>query len=53
MMKEAAERTATSAGDGTTTSIVLTRALVRAGMHMIEDNAQKTDILRDLMSETD
>lgn len=28
MMKEAAERTATSAGDGTTTAIVLTEGLV-------------------------
>ena len=32
MMKEAAERTATSAGDGTTTAIVLTEALVTSGM---------------------
>lgn len=31
MMKEAAERTATSAGDGTTTAIVLTEALVSSG----------------------
>jgi|TARA_R110000796_G_scaffold3472_7_gene13553 chaperonin GroEL len=53
MMKEAAERTATSAGDGTTTSIVLTRALVRAGMDFISTNAEKTDVLRDLMAETD
>lgn len=53
MMKEAAERTATTAGDGTTTSIVLTRALVRAGMDYIASNAEKTDVLRDLMAETD
>jgi chaperonin GroEL len=32
MMKEAADKTATSAGDGTTTAIVLTEALVLAGL---------------------
>ena len=32
MMKEAANKTATVAGDGTTTAIVLTEALVTSGM---------------------
>ena len=50
MMKEAAERTATSAGDGTTTAIVLTEALVKAGAELIKDN--KTEVLRDLVSQT-
>ncbi len=47
MMKEASDRTATSAGDGTTTAIVLTEALVLSGMNMIEGN--KTQVLRDLV----
>jgi len=49
MMKEAADRTATSAGDGTTTSIVLTRALVEAGMKYIDKD--KTQVLRDMHEE--
>ena len=47
MMKEASDRTATSAGDGTTTAIVLTESLVLSGMTMIEGN--KTQVLRDLV----
>lgn len=38
MMKEAADKTATNAGDGTTTSIVLTEALVASGMQMLNEN---------------
>ena len=38
MMKEAAERTATSAGDGTTTAIVLTEGLVKSAVEMLEEN---------------
>ena len=38
MVKEAADRTATSAGDGTTTAIVLTEAIVLEGMQLIEEN---------------
>ena len=48
IMKEAAERTATTAGDGTTTSIVLTRALVEAGLEHIGPNDDKTEVLREL-----
>lgn len=51
IMKEAADRTATSAGDGTTTSIVLARALVKAGYNHILDN-ERTEVLRDLREET-
>jgi len=36
MMKEAADRTATSAGDGTTTAIVLTEAIVREGLQLFK-----------------
>lgn len=46
MMKEASERTATSAGDGTTTAIVLTEALVMGGLQMIEEGHNRTEVLR-------
>lgn len=52
IMKEAADRTATTAGDGTTTSIVLSRALVEAGYEHITDS-DRTDILRALRTECD
>ena len=46
MMKEASERTATSAGDGTTTAIVLTEALVLSGLEMIREGVNRTEVLR-------
>lgn len=49
MMKEAADRTATSAGDGTTTAIVLTEALVKGGIQFIGDNDNRTEVLRHLV----
>jgi len=52
MMKEAADRTATSAGDGTTTAIVLTEALVKAGFKHIVDGVNKTQVLRDMVTVT-
>ena len=52
MMKEAADRTATSAGDGTTTAIVLTEALVKSGTSMINENVNRTEVLRTIVSET-
>ena len=52
MMKEAADRTATSAGDGTTTAIVLTEALVKAGMEHITPDVNKTEVLRELVTKT-
>jgi len=54
MMKEAADRTATEAGDGTTTAIVLTEALVKKGIELIGPTDNKTTILRELatLSET-
>jgi len=51
MMKEAADRTASEAGDGTTTSIVLAEALVKGGLAL--DDAKKTEHLRELRSLTD
>ena len=53
MMKEAADRTAASAGDGTTTAIVLTEAIVKAGMSLIEKDENKTEVLRELVKETE
>ena len=52
MMKEAADRTASSAGDGTTTAIVLTEAIVKAGSSLITKKDNKTQVLRDLVKET-
>jgi chaperonin GroEL len=49
MMKEAAERTATSAGDGTTTAIVLTEALVLGGLEHIKENHNRTEVLREMV----
>ena len=48
IMKQAADRTASEAGDGTTTSIVLAEALVRHGLR----EGLRTDTLRDLVSLT-
>ena len=48
MMKEAADKTATTAGDGTTTAIVLTEALVKKGTELITDNVNRTEVLRSM-----
>lgn len=49
MMKEAADRTATSAGDGTTTAIVLTEAIVMSGVELMDDaDVNRTVVLREL-----
>jgi chaperonin GroEL len=53
MMKEAAERTATNAGDGTTTAIVLTEALVLGGLELIKENHNRTEVLRALVDISD
>jgi chaperonin GroEL len=49
MMKEAADRTAISAGDGTTTAIVLTEALVLGGVEHITENTNRIEVLRNLV----
>ncbi len=51
MMKEAADKTATSAGDGTTTAIVLTEALVKSGNYLIKDTDNRTEILKIINNE--
>ena len=50
MMREAADRTSSLAGDGTTTAIVLTEALVLSGLQHIKGDT--TLVLRDLAHET-
>jgi len=50
IMKRAADKTATQAGDGTTTAIVLTEAILNEGKSLKEN---KTTILRELKSETE
>ena len=49
MMKEAADRTATAAGDGTTTAIVLTEALVLGGLEHIKEDMNRTEVLRSMV----
>lgn len=45
MMKDAADRTATSAGDGTTTAIVLTEAMIEEGLN-VEKNVNMSEVSR-------
>ena len=52
IVKEASEKTAVSAGDGTTTAIVLSNALVRAGEKVIESSHNKTAVLREMVDLT-
>jgi chaperonin GroEL len=48
MMRQAAERTATVAGDGTTTSIVLAEAIIDAAdIHLTEDD-NVTEVIREI-----
>ena len=53
MMKEAADRTSTSAGDGTTTAIVLTEALVLSGIDLMEAGLNRTEVLRSLVEQSE
>lgn len=46
MMKQAADKTASVAGDGTTTAIVLTEAIARAGIEMIGPSHNTTEVIR-------
>ena len=52
IVREAADKTATSAGDGTTTAIVLAEALVTSGSLLITDTDNRTEILRCIVNET-
>lgn len=48
MVKEAADRTATGAGDGTTTAVVLAEALVLEGTSRLTEDVNRTDVLRQM-----
>lgn len=49
IMKDAADRTAVSAGDGTTTAIVLTEAIVKAGMENLSgQDVNVTEVIREI-----
>jgi chaperonin GroEL len=50
MMKDAARRTANAAGDGTTTAIVLTEALIKAGEEHITSDNNVTELVRYIKS---
>ena len=50
IMREASESTATAAGDGTTTSIVIAEALVKAGMKYIDKD--RTSVLTEMVELT-
>jgi len=49
MMKEAADKTANSAGDGTTTAIVLTEAIVKSGDQLMNSETNRTLVLREVV----
>jgi len=49
MMKEAADKTSNAAGDGTTTAIVLTEAIVKAGDKLMDDSVNRTLVLREVV----
>ena len=46
MLKQAAIKTADNAGDGTTTSTLLAREMVKAGLSALDNNANAVDIKR-------
>jgi chaperonin GroEL len=48
MVREASERTATAAGDGTTTSVVLTQALIHGYQQFIKPEDNPTKVLREV-----
>ncbi len=51
MVREAADRTALSSGDGTTTAIVLTEAIVMEGLRLIEPQHNMTEVIRAINKE--
>ena len=53
MMKDAARRTANSAGDGTTTAIVLTEALVKSGEKFLKPEHNITEVVKIIKVITD
>ena len=53
MMKQASEKTANTAGDGTTTAIVLTEALVKAGVKHMSGDDNIIQVVREIRTESD
>ena len=53
MVKEAADKTATAAGDGTTTAVVLTEMMVLVGLETIEQRHNRTEVLRAMVDISD
>tara|TARA_R110002012_G_scaffold10029_2_gene46722 strand:+ start:1678 stop:3246 length:1569 start_codon:yes stop_codon:yes gene_type:complete len=53
MMKQASEKTANTAGDGTTTAIVLTEALVKAGVEHMSDDDNIIQVVREIRAQGD
>jgi chaperonin GroEL len=53
MMKLAADKTAMVAGDGTTTAIVLTEAMVIGGSQLITSELNRTEVLRAMVDISD
>jgi len=53
MVREASERTATAAGDGTTTSVVLTQALIHGYQQFIKPEDNPTKVLREVKDLSD
>lgn len=53
MMKEAADRTASMAGDGTTTAIVLTEAIVKTGLDYLKPDHNVSEVIRHMNAATD
>ena len=50
MLKDAARRTANSAGDGTTTAIVLTEAIIKAGEEFLTPKHNISEVVKDINS---
>jgi chaperonin GroEL len=50
VMREASEKTANAAGDGTTTSMVLAQSLIHMAMREMEQTDNVTQVLRDIQS---
>ena len=53
MMKQAANKTASIAGDGTTTAIVLTEAIVKSGVEHITENHNQIEVVRKIKTKVD
>ena len=53
MMRGAADRTASQAGDGTTTAIVLTEAIVKAGIKKLTSSHNSTEVIKYIKKETE